>query len=116
MPISESFTESKLIAINNTVDSRYLDFDYLELSDRLSRRENWSLFKHRNLTSGNKLLWIRGEIAPQEQFLPFPTILSIYISNCEICMCDANFPQLRKSDMSKYGYLEVFRRIPSTSR
>ena len=33
----------------------------------------WSLFKHRNLTSGNKILWIRGEIAPQEQFLPFPT-------------------------------------------
>ena len=41
----------------------------------------WSLFKHRNLKSGNKILWIRGEIAPQEQFLPFPTIFSIYISN-----------------------------------
>ena len=41
----------------------------------------WSLFKHRNLTSGNKILWIRGEIAPQEQFLPFTTIFSIYISN-----------------------------------
>ena len=26
------------------------------------------------LTSGNKILWIRGEIAPQEQFLPFSTI------------------------------------------
>ena len=31
----------------------------------------WPLFKHRNLTSSNKILWIR-EIAPQEQFLPFP--------------------------------------------
>ena len=41
----------------------------------------WSLFKHRNLKSGYKILWIRGEIAPQEQFLPFPTIFSIYISN-----------------------------------
>ena len=40
----------------------------------------WSLFKHRNLASGNKILWIRGEIAPQEQFLPFPTIFSISIS------------------------------------
>ena len=41
----------------------------------------WPLFKHRNLTSGNKILWIRGKIAPQEQFLPFPRIFSIYISN-----------------------------------
>ena len=51
-----------------TVDSRYLDFGYLE-------EKIWSLFKHRNLTSGNKILWIRGKIAPQEQFLPFSTIL-----------------------------------------
>ena len=41
----------------------------------------WSVFKHRNLTSDNKILWIRGEIAPEEQFLPFPTIFSIHISN-----------------------------------
>ena len=41
----------------------------------------WSLFKHRNLTSGNKILWIRGEISPQEQFLPFLTTFSMYISN-----------------------------------
>ena len=41
----------------------------------------WSLFKHRNLTLGNKILWIRGKIAPEEQFLPFPTIFSIFISN-----------------------------------
>ena len=57
-----------------TVDSRYLDFAYLE-------EKIWSLFKHRNLISGNKILWKRGDIAPQEQFLPFPTIVSIYISN-----------------------------------
>ena len=37
-----------------------------------------SLFKHRNQTSGNKILWIRGEIAPQEEFLPFSTIFSTY--------------------------------------
>ena len=36
----------------------------------------WSLFKHRNLTPGNKILWIRREIAPQEQFLLFSTIFS----------------------------------------
>ena len=38
-----------------------------------------SSFKRRNLTSGNKTLWIRGEIAPKEQFLPFSTIFSVYI-------------------------------------
>ena len=26
------------------------------------------------------------------------------------------FPQYYKSDMSKYGYLEVFKRVPSISR
>ena len=32
----------------------------------------WSLLKHRNLKSGIKILWMRLEIAPREQFLPFP--------------------------------------------
>ena len=41
----------------------------------------WSLFKYRNLISSTKILWISGEIAPQEQFLPLPTIFSFYISN-----------------------------------
>ena len=41
----------------------------------------WSLYKHRNLTSGYKILWERGEIVPEEQFLPFPTIFSRNISN-----------------------------------
>ena len=41
--------------------------------------KSWSMFKLRNLTSGYKILRIRGEIAPQEQFLPFPAIFSIYI-------------------------------------
>ena len=41
----------------------------------------WSLFKHRNFTSANKILRTGGEIAPEEQFLPFLTIFSIYISN-----------------------------------
>ena len=39
----------------------------------------WSLFKHENLTTGNKILWKRGEIAPKEQFLLFSTIFSIYL-------------------------------------
>ena len=32
-------------------------------------------------TTGNKILGIRGEIASQEQFIPFFTIFSTYISN-----------------------------------
>ena len=35
---------------------------------------------------------------------------------CEIWLFDWYFPQFSKSDMSKYGYLEVFQRVPSTSR
>ena len=35
---------------------------------------------------------------------------------CEIWMLDWYFPQFCKSDMSMYGYLEVFQRVPSTSR
>ena len=76
----------------------------------------WFLFKHRNLISGNKILWRRGEIAPEQQFLPFPTIFSIYISNyrslityyfvkfgCAICIF-LNSENLicRSSDISKY--------------
>ena len=35
---------------------------------------------------------------------------------CEICLFDWYIPQFCQSDMSKYGYLEVFQRVPSTSR
>ena len=35
---------------------------------------------------------------------------------CEIWLFLWYFPQFCKSDMSKYGYLEVFQRVPSTSR
>ena len=35
---------------------------------------------------------------------------------CEIWLFDWYFPQFCKSDMSKYGYLEVFQRVPSNSR
>ena len=41
----------------------------------------WSLFEHENLTTGNKIMWERGEIAPKEQFLLFSTIFSIYLTS-----------------------------------
>ena len=60
----------------NTVDFRYLDFGYLE-QPHISKRKSGPCL---NLTSGNKILSIRGEIAPREQFLPFSRMFSIYIS------------------------------------
>ena len=35
---------------------------------------------------------------------------------CEIWLFDCFFPQFCNFDMSKYGYLEVFQRVPLTSR
>ena len=35
---------------------------------------------------------------------------------CEIWLFDWYFPQFCTSDMSKYGFLEVFQRVTSTSR
>ena len=60
-----------------TVESRYFDLGYLE-QPLISKRKPGPCL---NLTSDNKILWIRGEIAPEEQFLPFPTIFLISISN-----------------------------------
>ena len=62
-------------------------------------------------------MWKRGEIAPKEQFLLFSTLFYIYISNFRSqitysfvkCGCSIYcFPHSLNSDMSKYGYLEVF--------
>ena len=64
-------------SLRHTVDSRYLDFGYLEQL-LISKRKSGPCL---NLRSGNKILSIRGEIAPREQFLLFSTIFSIYISN-----------------------------------
>ena len=81
-------TRHKILSHQCSHSSSSKKYSRLSLSRlRLSRitayleEKIWSLFKHRNLTSGNKILWIRGEIAPEEQFLPFPTIFSIYISD-----------------------------------
>ena len=75
----------------------------------------WSLFKHENLTTGNKKLWKREEIAPKEQFLLFSTIISIYfqlqesnyIYTCKIWLFDLFFLNsanliCRSTDISKY--------------
>ena len=74
--------------INRNIWGNDITYSRLSLSRlRLSRitayleGKIWSFFKHKILTSGNKILWIRGEIAPLAQFLPFSTIIQTYISN-----------------------------------
>ena len=63
-------------------------------------------------------MWKRGEIAPQEQFLLFSTLFYIYIfltSGVKLHIHLLNvvvqfivFLTLSTSNLSKYGYLEVF--------
>ena len=62
-------------------------------------------------------MWKRREIAPKEQFLLFSTLFYIYISNFRSqitysfvkCGCSIYcFPHSLNSDISRYGYLEVF--------
>ena len=60
---------------------RWLSLSRLRLSQMTAylKVKIWSLLKHENLTTGNKILWKRREIAPQEQFLFFSTIFSLYL-------------------------------------
>ena len=61
---------------------------------------------------------------PKSNFSPFPQYFQHifqtkglnYMFICEIWLFDWYFAQFCTSDMSKYGYLEVFQRVPSTSR
>ena len=50
---------------DHTVESRYLELAYFELP---------LISKHETMTTGNKIMWKRGEIAPKEQFLLFSTL------------------------------------------
>ena len=73
----EIFNIQLTLAISNSLIS----------NNRLSRITAYlevkilSLLKHKNLTTGKKKLWKRGEIAPKEQFLLFSTIFSIYLTS-----------------------------------
>ena len=85
----------------------------------------WSLFYHETMTTSNKIMWKRGEIAPKEQFLLFSTLFYIHISNFRSqitysfvkCGCSIYcFPHSLNSDMSRYGYLDVFQWVPWITR
>ena len=79
----------------------------------------WSLFKYKNLTTGNKILWKRGgAISPL-----FHNIFNISLtSGVKLHIQLLNvvirffFPQIFKFNMSRYGYLEIFQRVPWNSR
>ena len=94
-------------------------------NNRLSRRENLVLV----LTQKSKIRlqnivekrrncsW--GAISPLLHnifSIYFKLKESNYIVICKIWLFKLFFPQYYKSDMSKYGYLEVFVMVPSISR
>ena len=85
----------------------------------------WSLPKHENLTTDKKYCGKEEKLLLKEQFLLFSTIFSNTSLTSRVpiayifvkCGCANNFfPQFCKSDMSRYGYLEVFQRVPWNSR
>ena len=90
MSIVKLYVKLLCFSIISLYEGRYSQLSLSRL--RLSRitayfeEKIWPLFKRRNLTSGNKILWIRGEIAPKGQFFPFSTIFLVYIFNirCQI--------------------------------
>ena len=73
----------------------------------------WSLFLHETMTTGNKIMWKRGEIAPKEQFLLFSTLFYIYISNFRsqitysFVKCGCSLFNLLFSSLSQLWYVEV---------
>ena len=86
---------------------------------RLSRIENLDGY----LTTGDRILWKRGEIVPKESISPlFHNIFnislqkSVYIFICEMWLFDLFFPQFCKCDISRYEYIKVFQRVPWISR
>ena len=95
-------------------------------NNHLSQGENLAPVLTWKSYTGNKILWIKGEIAHNEQFLPL--ISSKYfqsISNlrsqityfiCEIWLFRLFFSSVLQFWYVKNGYLEVFQRVPLTLR
>ena len=52
------------LSIHIIIQSTLVISTSLISNDRLSRMNFWSLFQHGNLTTGTKILWKSGEIAP----------------------------------------------------
>ena len=81
----------------------------------------WSLFEHETMITGNKIMW-KSNVEKRRNcswgaISPLFHIIIIYISNFRSqisysfvkCGCSIYcFPHSLNSDMSRYGYLEVF--------
>ena len=103
---STHLNEAFLMSTQNIYFLGEIKYSQLSLSrPRLSRItaylevKIWSLFKHENLTIGNKILWKRGEIAPPQK--------SSYIYICEMWLFNLFFLNsanliCRGMDISKY--------------
>ena len=94
-------------------------------NNRLSRRENLVLVLTQKLQVRlQNIEEKRSNCSLGAISLHFHNIFNIYFllkeSNyiviCKFWLFKLFFPQYYKSDMSKYGYLEVFLRVPSISR
>ena len=72
-----SLSNKKTIYLILTLQQTLVISTSLISNKHLSRSENMSMFSHGNLTTGNKILWKRGEIV-KEQFLLVSTMFSIY--------------------------------------
>ena len=118
LPVTATFLYIKKKKKYNFTTYSWLPLSQLGLSHITAYFEVkiWSLLYYQNLTTGNKILWKRREIAPEEQFLFFSTIFLIYIfqdSNyifiCEMWWFNLFFPWFCKSDMSRSHVSKYFR-------
>ena len=88
--------KSKRDVKNSLIRGLHIIFKYTCIYSRLSLSRTrlsrittylevkiWSLFQHRDLPTGNKILWKRGEIAPRSNFSSFPKYFH-YISNLRV--------------------------------
>ena len=94
-------------------------------NNRLSQRENLILvLTHKSNIRYQNSVGKRRNCSSGTIYPLFHNIFNIYFllneSNymfiCEIWLFHWYFPQFCKSDLSKYGFLEVFQRFPLTSR
>ena len=106
-----------------TVDSRYLELAYLE-QPLISKWKSGPCYNIEIYQQATKYCGKEEKLLLRSNFSSFPQYFQ-YISNLGVKLhihsvkggCSINcFPQFRKSDMSKYGYLEVFHRVPWSSR
>ena len=93
-------------------------------NNRLSRSENLVLVLTEIYQQATKYCGKEEKLLLRSNFSSFPHYFQ-YIFNLGVKLhihsvkggCSINcFPQFRNSDMSKYGYLEVFQRVPWSSR